>query len=130
MKIRQCFVSNSSSSSYYILGIYKDPDDLFKLVDANITKEYMDKENIKSIEEFKDDDPWEFLDYLSKKTKLEYGSGYEITDGVAIGLSPDKMEDFDTLLSFKKKIIDTFATIGIEVDLKDLSFHEDCFMNG
>lgn len=85
MKIRLGFVSNSSSSSFCILGC------------------------ICSQDEFSE------LEELIGSHRLSYAYGIEeYYDQVAIGLGPDDMKDEETLSQFKKRIRTLLDQAGLE----------------
>ncbi len=79
MKIRNGFVSNSSSSSFCLLGIC--------LTDAEEEAEKLAKDN---------------------QLCVEYAIE-EYDDAVYVGLPPTSMKDEETLLEFKKRIVDQLA---------------------
>lgn len=97
MKIRHGFVSNSSSSSFCILGV-------------SINSEEYDK-----IEEMR----------LIKKTELDYTLGISDYDGYFAGFYPDKMKEDETLLEFKNRLKAELDKVGINSDIKDMHWYID-----
>lgn len=98
MKIRTGFVSNSSSSSFCLLGLsFETENDAPK----------------------------------REKSKLDFE--YACNDGddfVYLGLKPEKMNNEETLLQFKQRIVDEFAKDGYVTTVEKLSWHTDGGYNG
>lgn len=101
MKIKTDFVTNSSSSSFVVMGIHVDMDKV------DISK----MQNIKSkrtftIEDFMED-PYEYLDPHLKGTDLTWSSGscYD-DDDLMIGICYTSMGDDETLGEFKQRVRD------------------------
>lgn len=117
MKTRSDFVSNSSSSSFVLLG---------KVIDFNQFVDIIKVAGFKS--ENGDDftDVWEISDWIEDKTHgfLEVkGAGYDGEyDSVLVGADPSKMKNTDVLKDFKQKVIDELAKFGIETKLSDIKF--------
>lgn len=103
MKIRQGFVSNSSSSSFCIFGI-------------NITsdKYKLDYDN---------------LDLKGVHLDHEYAVN-EYDDSQYMGMNPEKLGENETLAQFRQRIVDEFAKINIVVDPANLSWITDGGYNG
>ena len=101
MKIRNGYVSNSSSSSFMILGIivpksFNELDEASHKIDRN--------HFILDIRQGLDD----------------YGS-----ETVFIGATPYKMNDNETLLNFKKRIVKELDFCGFNVKTEDLKWFSD-----
>lgn len=104
MKIRNGFVSNSSSSSFCILGIVRG-----------------DKYQI-------DEDVAETLDSGDGLERV-YGID-DYCDQQLFGMSPSQMKDDETLLQFKQRIVDEFQKYNVTVSVEDLHWHTDGGYNG
>jgi hypothetical protein len=100
MKIRNGFVSNSSSSSFCIMGI-------------RITSELYYK-----------------IGKERKPTTLDTETGISHDDVYYIGYNPDKMGEDETLGQFKDRIVTEAARIGISIEKKDLTWITDGGYNG
>lgn len=103
MKIRDGFVSNSSTSSFMIMGVSYDRDEI--MTTFNVEDSY---------------------DVCEKFDTLDVEFGYEC-DYAAIGLSPEKMKDDETLLDFKNRIVEELNKSELDVKVADLGWHEDAF---
>jgi hypothetical protein len=115
MKVRDGFVSNSSTTSFLIYGVYFDGSEELKkaLNEAG-------KEKIKEL----DDDDNEIVEELG----LPYYSGYESSQ-VYLGRSWAEIEDDETGLQFKQRVQ---KEIREYFNLEDENFgtHEEAFRDG
>ena len=112
MKIRNGFVSNSSSSSFCILGIqYKGygADEKFE------TNEYVEKFEELSAKCYSDKEC---------VLTIQYGIE-EYYEGLLAGAYPGAMKDDETLKEFKQRIVADFKKYDIEVEMNDLEWHTD-----
>ena len=125
MKIRTDFVSNSSSTSFVLLGKIMDFKDFIKLVEAAGWKR-QDDEDDDYYTDGTSEDLWDIKDWLTKKTKgfIEVegaGDDYGISD-IVVGADPSKMKDSNTLKDFKDKIIDALKKVGIIAKPSEIKF--------
>ena len=98
MKIRKGFVSNSSSSSFCILGVVLPEDyDAEKFYDMN---------------------------FQDKTVNYVYGI-YEYHDYVLVGADPSKMKDEETLAQFKERVVKDLNELGFETTVDQLKWHTD-----
>jgi hypothetical protein len=97
VKIRQGFVSNSSSTSFCIYGAYVDEDE---------STGYADKKKKKSGEDYDCDDDYPEFTKFSKKAAtmgLEFYHSYE-GGGMWVGVAPDNIKDDETGKQFKASV--------------------------
>jgi hypothetical protein len=104
MKIRQGFVSNSSSSSFCILG-FEATNEEYDKVDAVPYKERTD-------------------------TTLNTECGISNDEWKLIGYNPSKMREDETLSQFKDRIVTEAAKLGITVTKDKIDWFTDGGYNG
>jgi hypothetical protein len=108
MKIRNGFVSNSSSSSFCLFGVYLDDDDLDKVLE--ITPEIRNK---------LDSDDYDTFDYITDKMdKIFVHSGLSIEyiwedHSAFIGGDPTEIGDDETGRQFKDRVTATLRKFNI-----------------
>jgi hypothetical protein len=112
VKIKSDFVTNSSSSSFVVIGS-----------NVNIAKITPMKRGEQP------DDIYELVDPLLKGTDLEWSTGceYGYDDNVMIGIGYTNMKDDETLAQFKERVKEQIkTTLGIETDVGHI---EECWMD-
>lgn len=152
MKIRSDFVSNSSSSSFVIVGkVFSDADELMdKLAkDKDKLLEELNKEygsECESLDDFIEQESLsEVLYNVLDKLGLDFqiaGSDWNECEGILVGFDmksgDNKMEDTETLKEYKSRVVDALNERGLdanydEVDIvtggsdpSGMTFFNDC----
>lgn len=131
MKTKTDFVTNSSTTCFFIWGVQLSSDDLLnneKLLKI-VYEKYKDQGNNITFEEFKHLDLYiitEFIEYkLAKNLEVSRGPW---GDDFWIGGAVSRLKDDQTLGDYKKEIIKSLNEIGIEVDKVYLI--EEAWRNG
>lgn len=112
MKIRQGFVSNSSSTSFTLFGIYVDPEEFEKKIGQDMYK-YAGENGLRT--QWGDPDAWGDDTYLGLVVAGEFEHCYD-----------SDMRDDETRDQFKQRVIDALPD-----EYKDeASMHSESFYNG
>jgi hypothetical protein len=107
MKIRNGFVSNSSSSSFLIYGICMGRDEMMDAL--NISEE---------VRESDDFDEYEFFGNDGLEVNSPYG------EDIFVGRSWSEVGDNQTGLQFKKEVYEKLKTVLPELEESSLGTHE------
>lgn len=120
MKIRNGYVSNSSSSSFCLYGIELSSEDFFKFVGINTEDEDGDYDIYDEAENL-----------FSKAKDLEKGLSYAVNrDYIIIGKSPNLIKDDETGKEFKETVKKGINTLfGREFEDKSFGWQEDVIEN-
>jgi hypothetical protein len=100
MKIKLDFVTNSSSTSFVVIGSQIELNDIPHDYINNIAE----KHNFPVDEAL--DEPYELIEYFTAGSNLEhsFGSEYDDNSSVMVGISYSQMKDDETLKEFKKRV--------------------------
>jgi hypothetical protein len=110
MKIRQGFVSNSSSTSFCLYGTVVEPEDIIK---------YCRKLEL--------DYKYDAIDALTDKLGLSYHQAYQESDSYVIGRSHADMDSDQTRKQFEEEIQEKLKQLDPEIKC---SLHEGGWYDG
>jgi len=121
MKIKTDFVTNSSSSSFVVIGSHIDADKIalekFQKIKAKV------QVTIENILE----DPYEYIDPLLRGTDLQWSAGCEYGDGLMIGIPYTSMGEDETLKQFRQRVQEGIKQcLGIDTTPGHI---EECWMD-
>jgi hypothetical protein len=122
MKIKTDFVTNSSSSSFVVMGIHVD----MNKIDLTKMQKIKSKQTF-TIEEFMED-PYEYLDPHLKGSDLTWSNGscYDNED-LMVGICYTNMGEDETLRQFKQRVTDQVKDkLGYEATPVHI---EECWMD-
>jgi len=118
MKIRTGFVSNSSSSSFCIFGVYLDSEEIDDVFGFEYDTESDDR---------KDDERWNKVESLG----FDYYGPNDYWDGYYIGVEVSECPDDQTMGDFKKSIIEKInAKAKNQLDQRAFSIMSQGWYNG
>jgi len=121
MKIKTDFVTNSSSSSFVVMGVNVEPDLI------NIEQFQKIKKKVSVTYDQLMEDPYEYFEPLLRGSGLEWSSGCEYGEGVMVGIPYTGMGEDETLKQFRQRVKDQIKErLGADVTPGHI---EECWMD-
>jgi hypothetical protein len=134
MKVRSNYVSNSSSTSFCIVGVVATNDEFdvdSKNLRATLVADGCDEERVNNMDalemintmynRFYGDAYKMFFDDIS----MEYGLGNYSSDDVIVGIDIRKMRNDETLDQFKDRVFKQLKGMGFTGNRESISIHVD-----
>ena len=134
MKVRSCYVSNSSSSSFCIVGIVATDDEFdvdSKNLRATLVADGLDEERVNSMDALEIIDTLNYRFYDKKCRMLlgdisvKNGLGNYSSDDVIVGLDIHDMHDDESLDQFKDRVYEQLKKIGFTGNREKISIYVD-----
>lgn len=112
MRLKQDFVTNSSTTSFVVWGVSYNHYDFKEENKEKLKEAYIEKYG--PVEDDEDDDEYfyEGVDLLLQNTDLEYAIFYD-GDWMGVGMPFTKMKDEETFGEFKQRVKTELQKIGI-----------------
>ncbi len=144
MKIRHGFISNSSTTSFVLVGTSLDSDEFRGFLNKELffTEEFA-KSTYNDLEEIKDEfdevDLYEIAEYINNKSNVDFEIGYE-SESVYVGISPSPRGKGTILEQLKRSgdriqnihnIVNNcefFTDKGKKKILANISWHEEAYL--
>ena len=128
MKVRNGFVSNSSSSSFAIIGVELDSDEI-KRIGMLLIKNKLIDYTIEDEEEIESSDirceVQEYLETAEKSLVISSGISELDEDSLYVGYQYGDMEIDETRSDFENSIRDKLDNLKLDICTKDIHMYVD-----